>query len=239
MIQKYRVTTIYSTSFFNLLRLTRDFNEKNFSSLVNFLYLVKFNNRNSSLLQEEFPSAKHHNLYGPTETNVVTSFELTEFEIDKHKPIPIGYEKNDAICLILDENLNEVKDGEQGQLSFSGPFVADGYLNLIEKTSESFVKLNYKTEEKIFYMTGDLGYRFSGVLYIEGRIDHQSSYRCRIELREIEHHLKTLGDIENATVLALRDKDGTCTGLLAFVQTKANLNFEAVKSELGKHIPHT
>ena len=38
-----------------------------------------------------------------------------------------------AICLILDENLNEVKDGEQGRL-FSGPFVADGYLNLTEKT---------------------------------------------------------------------------------------------------------
>ncbi|KAH7329601.1 hypothetical protein B0I35DRAFT_507853 [Stachybotrys elegans] len=87
-----------------------------------------------------------------------------------------------------------------GELLIDGPIVSRGYLNLPEKTSQSFIAPPAWTEDKIkgaeegrrLYKTGDLvRYDSDGTLMYLGRKDTQVKLNGqRIELGEIEHHIE-------------------------------------------------
>ena len=100
-------------------------------------------------LIERFPKAKVFNTYGPTEATVAVTFvELTDHPLNHYTNLPVGKTKKDTKILLLNEDGNEVLDGEKGEIVIVGTSVSKGYLDEPDRT------------EKVFYLiNGQMAYR--------------------------------------------------------------------------------
>src|SRR5690606_5773633 len=77
------------------------------------------------------------NIYGPTETTVYSTIKrITE----QQEVITIGKPAHNTTVYILDEFLQQVPQGETGELVIAGEGVGRGYLNRPELTAERFMK---------------------------------------------------------------------------------------------------
>src|SRR5512147_2570969 len=68
-------------------------------------------------LKRLIPNPRYFNLYGPTETNVCTFYEIPEIIAeDRTTPFPIGKACSNYRIGILDELGNKVPPGNEGEL---------------------------------------------------------------------------------------------------------------------------
>ena len=140
---------------------------------------------------EAAPNTKLENLYGPTELTIACTlyrwdpiYSPRESELGI---VPIGYPYPGMNVLVVDENLNEVPPGEEGELLMNGPQMSLGYWKDAEKTAVAFVIPPGKTYA--FYRTGDRVRRpvANHPLTHLGRTDFQVKILGhRVELGEIE-----------------------------------------------------
>jgi len=146
---------------------------------------------------------KMYNGYGPTECTIFTTTYLLQ-EYEQH--IPIGKPLDNLQLFIMDTNAQRLPLGATGELWVSGPQVSRGYLNLPEKTAETFVEWNGKR----CYRTGDIvRYLPDGNIQFVGRRDGQVKIRgFRIELKEVEAVIRQFEGIKDATVQAFDYPNG-------------------------------
>lgn len=78
-------------------------------------------------LREELPDVRLLNWYGPTETNVCTSYEVTDVDPDRTRPVPIGHACSGDTARAITEDGHEAEVGERGELIVEGPSVMLGY----------------------------------------------------------------------------------------------------------------
>ncbi len=166
-------------------------------------------------LQVAVPQAICANLYGPTETNVVTWYRVPR-DFDGSQPLPIGQPCPYATVMI---------DAPTGELLAGGDSLMSGYwgrpgLNRPEDTQRAFVTV----EGKQYYRTGDrVSLAPDGNYLFLGRLDRQVKRRgFRIELGEIEAALLRQKDILEAAAVAAEvnvDDGGTC--ITAFVRARS------------------
>ena len=159
-------------------------------------------------LQAAVPQAVCANLYGPTETNVVTWFRVPR-DYDGSQPLPIGQPCPYATVTL---------DASSGELLAGGYSLMSGYWNRPEETQHAFVIL----EGKRYYRTGDRASRAPDGNYLfVGRLDRQVKRRgFRIELGEIETALARHEDILEAAAVAVEDGEMGTT-ILAFVRARS------------------
>jgi amino acid adenylation domain-containing protein len=145
------------------------------------------------------------NMYGPTETTICTmakKLNLTDELITIGKPIA------NAAVYVLNENLQKVEAGLEGELYISGIGVANGYINRPELSAQKFIPDPFSANfDQKMYSTGDLVKQLpNGDLQFLGRIDTQVKVRgYRIETEEIEHQLKMHKAIKDALVVVFKD----------------------------------
>lgn len=149
------------------------------------------------------------NLYGPTETGIhVTGWVCTPGETG---PVPIGRPLPNVRAYIVDEALNAVPEGVQGELLIGGVQVARGYLRRPELTRERFLPDPFVEDPMArCYRTGDcVCWRADGVIEFFGRYDSQVQLGGgRVELGEIEAALRLHPAIGDAAVL-VRQTEGS------------------------------
>ncbi len=107
---------------------------------------------------------------------------------------------------VVDESLERVAVGEVGEICFSGAGVVKGYLNRAELTASRFVEMKGRR----FYRTGDVG-RVTGEGFVEilGRTDFQAKIRgMRVELGEVEYHLRRAPRVKEGVVMPRDGADG-------------------------------
>ena len=124
------------------------------------------------------------NGYGPTECTVT----VVRARVRPGAPVTIGRPVEGNTAYLLDEHLEPVASGAEGELCIGGAGVARGYLGRPVLTAERFVE--HPTLGRI-YRTGDL-VRLApdGALIFCGRRDGQVKLRgYRVELGAIEAHL--------------------------------------------------
>ena len=195
-------------------------------------------------IRERFPNVRIINSYGPTEATVaITGVDITEEMLNLNKELPIGYPMEGSIIKILDDNNNELKEGEKGEITIYSKSVSKGYYNNDEMTKKVFFDSIIDGKEYRAYKTGDLGYYKEGLLYFCGRKDFQIKLNgFRIELEDIENNLRKVSNIKNTIVLPFY-RDGKVSHLVAFVileeETRlSNLKTTLkIKEELKKYIP--
>jgi amino acid adenylation domain-containing protein len=152
------------------------------------------------------PHVEFTNLYGPTETTIVSSYcTVPQCPADQREPIPIGRACAGEELMVLDGELRPVATGETGELYIRGVGVSPGYWRDPEKTRAVF--LPWGERERI-YKTGDLAYRDTdGLFYYVGRADTQIKSRgYRIELGEIEAALHSLPGLRESAVVAIKSE---------------------------------
>jgi acyl-coenzyme A synthetase/AMP-(fatty) acid ligase len=164
-------------------------------------------------------NAEWHNLFGPTETNVCTAYQVGHVPDEDETSIPIGA----AVC----GNETAVVDcgvgGDVGELIIKGPTVALGYWN--------------GGNPKYFngeYSTGDLvSIREDGNLMYHGRSDHMVKVNgFRIEIGEVEAALCKHDNVKEAIVFADNQK------LFAVVvPNDVTLSVMGLKQHSGAHLP--
>jgi amino acid adenylation domain-containing protein len=159
-------------------------------------------------LKQLLPHPRYFNLYGPTETNVCTWYEIpATIPDDRTAPYPIGKVCPQLRGIVVDENGADVAKGAEGELCIAGPNVLCGYWNLPEQTARAFLP---GRADGPWYRTGDIVIEpDDGELVFVGRRDRMVKRRgYRIELAEIEVGLYRHPSIKEAAVIALKDQDG-------------------------------
>ncbi|MCW8408689.1 amino acid adenylation domain-containing protein [Legionella sp. PATHC035] len=173
------------------------------------------------------------NTYGPTEATIIATYAEChpDKEITIGQPLP-GYE-----VLILDEQLQEVADGEEGELCIAGVALARGYVNRPENTAEKFI-LNPANKNQRLYRTGDLVSRApNGDLRFAGRVDDQIKLRgFRIELSEIETVIMQYAGIKQAVVSLHALEQPTLVAYL-LLDTNHVLDVNELKDFLKSRLP--
>ena len=156
------------------------------------------------------------NNYGPTEATVVATsgpvFPLSQQAPNTHTNAPaIGKPIVNTRIYILNEQMQQVSDGEVGELYIGGDGVARGYLNRPELTSERFISDPFSDEPNArLYKTGDLGrYLPDGQIAFLGRTDDQIKIRgYRIEPYEIVSVLNEHPAVQKSFVIAREESAG-------------------------------
>ena len=170
-----------------------------------------------------------YNLYGPTETTVWASVG----KINNEEDINIGKPIRNMEYYVLDENLKEVGNNEEGELFISGKGVSKGYLNNTELTKKKFVKNEHSKKYDIMYATGDIVYKAKNKYYYVNRKDFQIKINGhRIEPGEIESQIK---EITNRNVVVTL-KEGT---LVAYIEgDNKDIRTDLIINKLEDFLPH-
>jgi amino acid adenylation domain-containing protein/FkbM family methyltransferase len=149
-----------------------------------------------------------HNLYGPTETAVDSTFWACRGGDGGQAP-PIGRPIANTQVFVLDGGLRLVPVGMAGELYIAGAGLARGYLNRAGLTAQRFVACPFGVGQRM-YRTGDLArWRADGNLEFLGRVDDQVKIRgFRIELGEIEAVLTGQAGVAQAAVVVREDQPG-------------------------------
>ena len=208
VIAERQISMWYSTP--SILRLLVEYGrmeQHDYAALriVNFAGEV-FPVKHLRALMEAWPHPQYFNLYGPTETNVCTYYEVTSAIPDEQtEPIPIGQTCSNDRCMVVDEQNQKVTAGEEGELFVSGGTVMQGYWNLPDRTAQAF----YVDDEGIrWYRTGDVVKDDRGDYLFIGRRDRMVKRRgYRVELGEIEAALYRHPAVTEAAVVALPDEE--------------------------------
>ncbi|MDR3402223.1 MAG: D-alanine--poly(phosphoribitol) ligase subunit DltA [Chthoniobacter sp.] len=197
-------------------------------------------NETAAQLLDRFPHAEVWNTYGPTEATVATtSILVTRDVIAQHAPLPVGYEMPGTRVVVMDEKRASVPEGERGEIVIIGPNVSPGYLGRPDLTEKAF----FATDGTRAYRTGDWGRKRGGLVFFEGRMDGQIKLNgYRIEIGDIESHLRNLPQISDAVVL-VAEKNGKPDSLAGFVVLRergTGSDFEIslqFKKQLAERLP--
>lgn len=180
------------------------------------------------------------NSYGPTETTIGASwFELTSYDCNQDRSVPIGLPIDNLTAYVLDSGLKPVPDGVAGELCLGGLCLARGYYRNPVLTEEKFVADPFKdkTESRI-YRTGDKVVRKnSGYLVFLGRFDKQVKIRgFRIELGEIEARLTGHPSIKESVVIATELR-GDKQLAAYFVSNDTSVTNKELREYLSESLP--
>lgn len=183
--------------------------------------------------------AKFSNIYGPTELNQCTYYNLETPPVN-NDPIPIGYVWDNSEFKIIDANDKEVASGNIGELVVRSSTMMKGYWNNKQLTQKSFfIQEVVPGIPQVFYRTGDqVKLNDKGELLYLGRNDRQVKIRgYRIEIDEVENTINNHPNVVEAAVIVVQTNNEN--SLVAFVvaQNKSNLNSSELISFSKKHLP--
>jgi amino acid adenylation domain-containing protein len=209
-IERERITIWYSVpSVLSMLVTRGNLTRGRFPALRTVLFAGEvFPTKYLRRLMDLLPAARFCNLYGPTETNVCTWYDVPPLAAGIDEPIPIGRAIEGDEVFAVTEDGRRADAGELGELHVRGLTVMQGYWGDPAKTSRSLVPSPLGTAgREPVYRTGDLVVEQpDGTYRLLGRRDHQIKSRgYRIELGEIETAIYSHPDVVECAAIAVPD----------------------------------
>jgi amino acid adenylation domain-containing protein len=222
LIAGERISVWYSTpTILKLLLEVKGVEEYDYSALRAVLFAGEvFPIKYLRALRELWPAPRYYNLYGPTETNVCTFYELPETLPGDLHSVPIGKVCSGDSATVMDACNRPVSRGSEGELYVTGPSVTRGYWNMPERNSTAFFK---DTGGISWYKTGDIVREDASGNYVYvSRRDRMIKRRgYRVELGEIEAALYRNASVNEAAVIASSDQAGEVC-VTAFISWSGN-----------------
>lgn len=172
-------------------------------------------------LRSRWPEVRMFNWYGPTETNVCTSYEVTAADLERSTPLPIGTVcSGDSAALIPRD-----REGEY-DLQISGPTVMSGYWGREPHTGP--------------YPTGDIvRVDDDGNLEYSGRSDDMVKVRGqRVELGEVESTIGAHPEVADAAVVVVgSDLDAAIHAVVAKKRPDSPVSLLGLKEWSAQRLP--
>ncbi len=185
-------------------------------------------------LQKKYPEIILHNMYGTTETAIISHHGIIPKILPQDRKVPLGKPLPGLEVLLMDGD-QVVKNGEIGEHIVSGEQISKTYWNNKEENNKHFF-INPKNN-KLSYKTGDLLLLDNQDNYFYyGRSDDQVKIRGhRVELSEVETVLKNIDNVIDAAAFPIKfnnEFDILCSFIVA---NHANIN--SIKDILSKKLP--
>lgn len=184
------------------------------------------------------PRSRVFNMYGTTETAIVSHWYAIPADLDPEQPVPVGHPLPGTRVMLLDGD-RPADPGEVGESVVAGSQLSPGYWANPFQTDAVFVPdpLDPVLPGRV-YRTGDLlRARPDGLHVYVGRADSQVKVRGhRVELKEVEHAIERNEKVRDAAVLAIGD-EGYDKRLVAFVTGFKGLAEKTLSHELARSLP--
>lgn len=187
-----------------------------------------------------YDKIKIYNVYGQTESLGNMVYPLPDVLEKPDGAVPVGFPLPGSKCLVLNESMKPVQEGETGELYISSPCIANGYFNS-ESLSKS-VFLESAPDSGVpgrWLRTGDLvRFRKDKPFEIAGRSDFQIKIRgVRMDIPEIESVAKQYPQVSDSVGVGL-DIAGDEKKLVLFVTSDHPGEFDvgALKNHLRKYL---
>ncbi len=187
--------------------------------------------------------AQLHNLYGPTETTIDSTFFACSQLNEVHNSVPIGRPIANTLVYILDDKQHRVAVGNTGELYIGGAGLARAYLNKPELTQERFIANPYLTADDELagytrlYKTGDMVRQLGdGNIEYLGRNDSQIKLRgLRIELGEVENTISQFFSVKQCVVKVAEHVGQQY--LIGYFSADHSIDTEQLNHWLSKQLP--
>lgn len=169
-----------------------------------------------------------YNLYGSTEGVVVAYARIHGDE----EEIPVGKGTPGTDLFLVDEAMNEVADGDVGELVYHADFMASEYLKDESRTREKWVRHNGTR----YFRTGDRMRRNpDGELIFVGRSDDLVKLRgFRIEMGEVESRvLSSSYGADIHTAVCMVQKVSGVETLCLYYEADSPVNESGLRKELS------
>ncbi len=230
-----RITKVFLIT--PLLNAIADININSYNNL-NRLY---FGGETASLphvkkILKHIGPGKLCNVYGPTETSMMSTIENIDNEEQLENDVPIGEAIDNKTIYIVDQYGNLMPKNIFGEIYIGGYGLTKGYINNEKETKARFIdKLNFESGK--VYKTGDYGYiDKNDVLHFLGRIDEQIKIRgYRIELGDIEQTINEYEVLKQAYVIM--SKQGDVAYLVCFYLADNDIDVNKMKNYLSNKLP--
>jgi amino acid adenylation domain-containing protein len=187
------------------------------------------------------PNSIIENLYGPTELTIACCAYRWEQEKSPKECeegiVPIGGPFDNMQTVVVDEHLQEVPVGSDGELLVTGPQLSLGYWQDDEKTRRAFLQIPGRKAR--YYRTGDRVRQrgIGGPLLYLGRLDHQIKVLGhRVELAEIEAVIRQLSGVQGVVALGWPITQSGAEGIEVFLESD-ECDTSALATELKERLP--
>lgn len=181
------------------------------------------------------PNSVVENIYGPTElTLACTHYRCADKTAEDafNDVVAIGDPFDQMRAKVVDADLNDVPDGDPGELIMAGPQVTLGYYGDPERTAKAFVVPPGETET--FYRTGDrvVQPKEGGAMVFVGRLDHQIKVRgFRVELGDVEAAIRRVANVDAAIAMGWPvGPGGVAEAIVAFIDDASADTSELLRS---------
>jgi acyl-coenzyme A synthetase/AMP-(fatty) acid ligase len=191
--------------------------------------------------QRAAPNSVVDNLYGPTEATVDCAGQRVE-----PGAVPVVTPGRDVLAIgtphpgtelaVLGPDRRRLRAGEVGELAIAGRQLSNGYLGDPERTAQRFPSIDGER----WYLTGDLAMQDAqGHFHHLGRADNQVKFQGhRVELEDIEAHLREVSGTARVAALAWPIEDGVARALVGFVAGSERTETEIRESLRARLPPH-
>jgi len=188
----------------------------------------------AAMVADFAPGRQMFNAYGPTEATVAAT---VSGPLTIGAQPPIGRPLGAAELLVLDDRLDPVPPGIEGELYLAGPGLARGYVDRGGLTASRFIA-DPRGSGRRLYRTGDVVlWGIDGELHYRGRSDAQVKVRgFRIELGEIASALRDADPSATSVHVAIRGDSVATRQIIAYV-TPADRDVEALRREIATTLP--
>jgi len=197
-IQRYRVTNAFfvPTQLHQLIQSDARANYDSSSLRVIVSGAAPLATATKEAILECFPGIELHELYGLTETGLITNLRP---EDQLRKVRCAGQAFLNMQFRVVDEEGRDVKTGEVGEIVTRGPTLFDGYCGNDEATNAAW--------KNGWFHTGDLGKTDDqGYLYVVDRLkDMILSGGVNIYPKDIEDVIYTLKEVADVAVIGIPD----------------------------------
>jgi acyl-coenzyme A synthetase/AMP-(fatty) acid ligase len=189
-------------------------------------------------LMNALPAARFSNVYGPTEVNGVTYYEVPPLADDDDSPIPIGRPYANVRPRIVDTDNQPVAVGATGELLVHTPTMMLGYWGRTDLDERAFWK--DPADGATYHRTGDIvRQREDGLLEFHGRKDRQVKSRgYRIELDDVEAAMLSHAAVETAAAIVFPEETGSVRidGIVT-LREASSLTVDALRAHLADRLP--
>jgi amino acid adenylation domain-containing protein len=193
----------------------------------------------AALFQRNFhPACRLVNGLGATECGIVRQFFLTTDSPLPTPSLPIGYPVEDMEVFLLDDDGRITPPGEIGEIAVKSRYLAVGYWQQPDLTSETF-RSSLDDPEARIYRTGDLGrLDENACLDYLGRKDSQEKVRGRrVNLANIEAEFLLIEGVREAVALVRPDREGKNQIVVYYTQLDDQpVNIDEVWRRLRKQV---
>lgn len=238
-IRDYEISVWYSVpSILTLLVLRGKLEDVELPALRTILFAGEvFPTKHLHRLVQLLPRVRFANLFGPTETNVCTWYEVPRWIGEPPASIPIGKAIAGVEVFAIGDDGTIQPPGEVGELYVRGPTVMQGYWGDEKRTDATLIG-DWEGQAGSVYRTGDLVYLDeNGDWIFLGRRDSQIKSRgYRIELGDIEAALNLHPAVVECAVVAIPD-DVVTNRIKAFVVVRDDLDDEGLSRFCGNRLP--